>query len=113
MQLVQFFNPKLEIEKLKYETVAMIRQSREVFTMKSLIICYDILDLTEQINRPWDRVIHQLKADQAAFGELRTRADNLILYRDPSEDRVLAYQHAVARLINHWNLTKKNEHPDS
>ncbi len=110
---MQFFNPKLEIEKLKYETVAMIRQSREVFTMKSLIICYDILDLTEQINRPWDRVIYQLKADMSAFGELKMRSENLILYRDPSEERVLSYQQSVARLINHWKLSQKNEHSHS
>lgn len=106
--LVSFFNPKLELDKLKYETVSMIRVAREVSTMKNLVVCYEILDLTDRINRPWDAHPGKLYADLAALWELQERAKTLLVYHDPCADRVLAYSNSITRLINFWKMAVAN-----
>lgn len=106
--LIHFYNPKLELDKLKYETVSMIRASREVKTMKSLVSCYEILDLTDQINRPWDAHPGKLYADLAALWELQERSRSLIVYQDPSADRINSYSKAIAKLVLFWRTAVSN-----
>ena len=106
--IVHIFNPKLELDRLKYETVSMIRVSKEVVTMKSLITCYEILDITEQINRPWDSHPGKLYADLSALWELQERSRSMLIYQDPSADRITAYNTSVKRLVMFWKMAMSN-----
>jgi hypothetical protein len=108
MEIVHFYDPKLELNKLKYETVSMIRVSREVSTIKSLVCCYEILDITDQINRPWDSHPGKLYADLAALWELQERTRSLLVYQDPSAERIHAYNQSVKKLVHFWRMAVAN-----
>lgn len=106
--LLQFFNPKLELDRLKYESISLIRMSREIMTMKGLIYCYDILDLTERINRPWDVHPGGLFADMTALIELKEKSASLIVHQDPTAEKIHNYNQAIQRLVFFWQLSMEN-----
>lgn len=105
--ILNLFDPKLELQRLKYETVSIIRVSREVSTMKCFIHCYEIIDLTDKINSPWDAHPGIVYGDLAAFSELEDGARRLIVYADPSAERVENYWKMTNRFISFWRRAMK------
>ncbi len=102
------FDPNLEIEKIKYETIALIRICREIRAIKYLVDCYDILEMTDKINRPWDTHKGIMFSDNAAMYELECISLSLVSWGDPTPERVKSYCIMVSQLIRFWKLSSQN-----
>ena len=75
--------------------------------MKTLLSCYDIFSLTNEINQPWDQPGYIL-GDFAAFSELEARCQDLIFKKDPSSELISEYVMDTTRLIFFWKKGVEN-----
>jgi hypothetical protein len=101
------FNAQTELNGLMTQTVYLIRIATQVQTMKNLIRCYDILDLTNEINKPWDQPGY-IRGDLAAFVDLEVACQDLILKKDPSPELVSDYVFEMTRFTFHWKKGMEN-----
>lgn len=98
------FKPQKTVGWLKGESIQLVREAKEAPTMKTLLCCFEILDLTDEINRPWEDHPQWFYGDKAAFQDLYTLSASLWLYNDPSRDRMFPYVNEIKRLIAWYNL---------
>lgn len=105
--VLPFFNAEVAVSSLIKQTIALVRQAQEPKTMKDLLYCYDILILTDSINREWNSHPGVMFADDSAFQDLYKTAGCLMLYSDPSRDVMLKYSGQVKRLIHYWKLLRE------
>lgn len=100
------YNPEKELPKLSEETIRLVRVAREPQTMKDLLSCYDILKITEEINKPWE-CPGMLYGDRAAFSDLYRLSGKLMLAADPSRESMVCYTYDVKRLILFWQMCSR------
>lgn len=108
VSVIHLYDPKLEIDRLKYSAFSMMRRSMDVRTVKNLIAIWDILDLTDRINKPWDSKRYRVFADMGALAELEQRSGALLIRKDPSEKEVMDFNSGVKRLIRFWRSGVEN-----
>ena len=108
MVIIHFWSPEQELQKLKDRTMVLVRESLAVQTMKDYIHCYDILDLTDRINKPWQMHPGVIIGDMSAFVDLHSTLKQIVLRQDPSGKRVKEYALAVAVFMNYWRISEEN-----
>lgn len=108
MVIIHFWSPEQELQQLKDRTMVLVRESLAVQTMKDYIHCYDILDLTDRINKPWQMHPGVIIGDMSAFVDLHSTLKQIVLRQDPSGKRVKEYALAVAVFMNYWRISEEN-----
>lgn len=106
LKVLSIYNPSTEIPSLAKETIQIVREAKEPQTMKDLLVCYDILSLTEELNKPWEKP-GVLYGDRGAFQDLYRISGSLMLAADPSRERMIPYTYDVKRLILFWQMCSR------
>lgn len=101
-------NPALEIEKLKYDAMSLVRKCRTIRAMKDILHCYDILQTTDDINQPWDTHPGVFFGEMSAFMELESISASLITYGDPDAALLSEFHNGIKRVVNLWKVSSAN-----
>lgn len=108
MSVQNLFDAQSMLGGLITQTVQLVRVAQHVATMKSLIHCYDILSLTNEINKPWDEHPGYIRGDMAAFTDLEITCQELIIKKDPSPELISEYVFEITRFMFHWKRGVEN-----
>lgn len=108
MAISQLFNAEKSLTGLMTQTVDLVRRSREVKTMKNYLHCYDILEMTDRLNKPWESHPGYVCGDLGAFVDLEITCKEIILKLDPSPGDVRDYVMNVTRFLIFWRQASGN-----
>jgi hypothetical protein len=109
MSVRQLFDAQIALSSLMNESIHLLRLSREVKTIKNYLHSYDILQLTYQINKPWDEHPGYVYGDMAAFVDLEFTCREIILSLDPSPEAVKKYILDINRFLIYWKKSQDNK----
>ena len=107
MGVVQLFSPQDVLNKLIGQTITLAKSSNQVVTIKEFLRCYDILELTNEINKPWETPGH-LFGDLGAFIELEHLCRCIIFRKDPDPKVISKYIMDVTRFLVYWKRGMEN-----
>jgi hypothetical protein len=80
-QIVKFLNEMVILTGLKQDTMKLIRACEKVEPVKKFVQCYDIIDLTLQIQEMYPKEFPALpECDQGALLDLRRISQELLVY---------------------------------
>lgn len=106
--LVELWSARIALSKIKEETLELVRIARGYQAMKDLLHCYQILDLTDRINWPWDKP-GRLMADMSAFVELQTIVERLNYFKVADQDKIEAWVKNITTLMLRWKAGIENQ----
>jgi hypothetical protein len=103
----QIFDPEFHIQGIKKFTITMITHSQKMETIKSIIRCHDIIDLTDRLNQPWEKHPGYMYGDLGAFVDLEVSCQDL--WRTELDIKLLKEFHQQTTcLIKYWKLSSGN-----
>lgn len=105
--VILFRSVEKEIQGLKRQTLVLARAAISPASMKAYLHCYEILEMTENINKPWTTP-GVLMGDMAAFVDLQCTLKDLIHGQDPTGMAVRSYALSVANFVNYWRISEEN-----
>lgn len=108
MSVLELFDAEKRLHALMTATIGLARQAREVRTIKNFVHCYDILEMTNTLNKPWDKHPGFVIGDLGAFVDLEITCKEIILKQDPSPHDVKVYVMDVARFLIFWKRAMGN-----
>jgi hypothetical protein len=79
--VVKLIDEKVLITGLKQDTLQLIRRCDQVEPIKKFVACYDILDLTLEIQHHYPRLLPEVpECDLGALHQLRILTQELLVY---------------------------------
>jgi len=77
--------------------------------MKNYLHCYDIFDLTYQLNKPWGKHPGYVVGDLAAFVDLEITCKEIVQKLDPDPLLVKNYILDVTKFLIFWKKSVDNK----
>jgi len=108
MSVTELFHAENALNKLMTQTLGMVRLSKAPRTMKNFLHCYDILELTNELNQPWSKHPGFVYGDFAAFIDLELTCKEIMLRLDPDPRSVRHYVLDVTRFLIFWKKAHDN-----
>jgi hypothetical protein len=108
MKVQQIYSAKNALEGLMLQTIFLTRHCNEVRSMKNFIHCYDILELTHEINKPWDDHPGFVYGDLGAFVDLEITCQEIGLRKDPNPVLTSEYLLAITKFLIYWKRASEN-----
>jgi len=110
LHILRLFDPLTQIDKLKDETLNLIRLSKELWSIKKLVICAEIIDLTKEMNLKYRCPKGRFLLDEAAFLDLKNNAREIFIYADPERSHTSPWVSKIKKLEHYYNLQKEAPH---
>src|SRR6185295_7173887 len=108
MSVRELFHAETALNKLMTQTLCLVRLSKEPRTMKNFLRCYDILELTNELNKPWAKHPGYVYGDFGAFIDLELTCREIIFKLDPDPKSVRHYVLDVTRFLIFWKKVMDN-----
>jgi hypothetical protein len=109
MSVRELFHAENALTKLMTQTLGLVRVSKDPRTMKNYLHCYDILDLTNELNKPWAEHPGFVYGDMGAFIDLELTCKEIIFRLDPDPRSVKIYVLDITRFLIFWKKVMDNK----
>lgn len=77
--------------------------------MKDLLHCYQIFDITDRINWPWESHPGKVFGDMAAFMDLQIVVERLMYFKVADQDKLDKWVDSINDFIRRWKAGIDNK----
>lgn len=107
--LVELWSARIALAKLKEDTLALVRIARGYQAMKDLLHCYQIFDITDRINWPWESHPGKIFADMSAFTDLQIVVERLMYFKVADQNRLEDWVRSINDFMRRWKASVDNQ----